>query len=751
MKVGGLWLVGMLAGCSSNADPVARWLDHRGQAHERWAGDHIQQFSKDGGLELSDGELQWWLMSHPEKDRTADWRRRLAPPEEHIDFLPVMGWGDWVLWRSPKAPRVSEVAVTGVPDSVTKLSTPVIRGVQTLGWNPADGEWVAEIYIQPPLQMPLDVCISLITSQETLDTGLLLDGVAPLLPGASVQPMVRHRVWLHGVDWGSDAPQILMADCGTGGMLARASFAAPENRSDTLTVGLDLRHGTPVPESAWAVPPRGKHGLRRTPSGIVQIPGPPLPRVRKGEAWPVLVLSPVNPSRWDVEQMTSEGSPLIKAQALLSGVGTTIMGWNAPGTRKGASSVPSRNTRRVVPELFPHLQYYGVDGLIPVWEHFGDAGSEGVQDTIENAHAAGLRMGAGAWDQPLVFPYQVDDKNLVGGILSLKIEPAGKQSLSSIESRIVEIAGKLDVLLVQVEMEEALEMRVAAARRLSKMGVDGLWMTGNESFGPIEVIDGVPVVYSHPEVFSALNTSHAALRFYLNENSVVRLDLLALNVDDGGQLHRVKTAGSAKPWLSELMTSSRPFGTSVEAGQTMAAIRVDAHWPARDSNRSAKSFTPDLVERKKLPEPQKPFRCMPASPLEKPLNIKFGENLVLEGFEWIQKASDGTAPFGVKLHWRSVSKSVEAEKGKVYLNAGFAGAPMRRSYVPCEGSWGFDQWSPGERVTEQVFFWAALDTMPSSAELFLSVRVAGEVQRTQEGHRRMPLGEIQFELSEEPG
>jgi hypothetical protein len=256
------------------------------------------------------------------------------------------------LWRERRLPPVEAVAVR--PDSLPGAPTgdPVLHAVVIHGLDRRSGVLVGEVFTRLPAQVPPRACLFL----GEVALGPVGGAGLRVIPGQGPRPLVRTRVLAEGPavgELGATAP-LELRHCRHGDRLAgpvsvELSAADGVSRADLRAVT-----GEPDPDAAFAGPPVTRQALHRRPDGSMERrPGPPLPRVERGDAWGLVILPPVDPSSWDVDALMLDGrvapGPLTGLEAMFTEADGVVVGWDAPASRVGERTAPPGvRPRRVV-------------------------------------------------------------------------------------------------------------------------------------------------------------------------------------------------------------------------------------------------------------------------------------------------------------------------------------------------------------------------------------------------------------------
>ena len=86
----------------------------------------------------------------------------------------------------------------------------------------------------------------------------------------------------------------------------------------------------------------------------------------------------------------------------------------------------------------------------------------------------------------------------------------------------------------------------------------------------------------------------AAMRWYLGDRGVIRLDLVAMSSNREGQLVRA-APGNTAPWFETVGEHSARYGTYVRAGQTIATVDVSGHWAPKSGEEPKRLAIPPAV------------------------------------------------------------------------------------------------------------------------------------------------------------
>lgn len=748
--IAGALFLGLLSGCASNESPLLRLLQHRSQEGDTIGGDVNSSLAQSSGWRFASDSPTFWLESSTDFSGSVGWRVTSDPPKAYRDYVPDIHLDGKTLWRRPD-PMPFGQAVVGRDAIEEPWGTGKILGpIRTLGWWPERGEWVGELFLHLPKSIPLDLCVDLVVGTTTYETGPLLGGRPGYFPGTQDRSTIRHRIWLNGVSWNKSPADLNLVDCSDGRLLATREMQAPETAQVLNRRDLGRSLEIDAVKGKWAEPEQGARGLRRTKDGVVPVPGPPYPRLRKGEAWPVMVVGPVNPEGWRPARIGTAEAPHARAKPWLDAPGHTVVDLNAPATRVG-SPIGERGNhsyrpRRIAPDWLKVLNDSGVDIVMLTGNHVGDAGPLGETQTGLNVRALGL--GLVGTSEPYIFSYQIQEHDRVGAIVSLPIAGQLREEEVAIHKRMLDDLGdNVDTLLVQVNPKGTAWRNEEIAQALASEAVDGLWFVGGEEWGAIDVIGTTTVVYAVPEFPSMQGDTGGALRWYLGDQGVERLDIVALTQNNQAQWVREDPKRAAL-WFEGLARKSRRYGTYVRVGQNIATVDVAGHWPSKDDAVGARiAITNDVsadFEIEKIPE-----RCV-SSLKSDGRAVLFGDGAKLHAWSIVQSKSNGTRPFVVMLQWSRRPGGTTLLAGEIELKAAFQAGSIRQRHQPCDDSWGFERFEEDVIVQERVFLWPPVEAQSGTSDLWMTVRLGNTVQRTSDGERKLNLGKIQLDKSEKP-
>jgi len=397
----------------------------------------------------------------------------------------------------------------------------------------------------------------------------------------------------------------------------------------------------------------------------------------------------------------------------------------------------------VLPEILGGVRNSGVDGLVLASDHVLDAGPMGLAETERAARSQGLRVAS--WGTSAShFPYVLGSERRVAGLLPWNADASG--AWDTLEQEISHLRTSVDVLLVHVQHEGDFASRQAIARRIVAQDVDAVWFVGGNTPGPVEVRDGTPVVYGVPSLFGEKENLGLGLRWYLGDTGVVRLDLLALTTRNK-QLTRAPVA-RARKLLERLQRESRRLSTDVRLGQQVAAVDVANHG-LRKPPRLAVPYDEEVMRPPKgsLAPANQPPRCDGDTWLgNSELNLPIGEHLILRGATVRPLSGNEHKPVQVELLWeRRVESEGTLPRGLVRWSGVGNGVAWRGRFVPCDGSWGFEWWKPGDRVRDEVWLFPDTPQAGQEVEVFLTVEMGKEVQRGPRGERKIRIGSFVLE------
>lgn len=602
----------------------------------------------------------------------------------------------------------------------TRTGDETIRSWLLHGRDRATGELVAEVFLRLPQAIPTRPCLELSTSAGTVDAGRVLGGRNAFVPGATERPVIRHRLFL--VDPGLRAPTtagLSLVHCVTRTPLApevSVSLDAPR----ATVEGLRAWSGLPVADAAFAKPPETPAVLRRGLDGRMRSwPGPPLPRVERGTAWGLLILPGLDPSGWDVEGLFLDGQlaigPLSSLRSMFGEAEGVVVQWDSPaawGGEKVAAAGPS--PRRTSPEALRPLPLLGVDALV-LGPHGSDAGADGRRETLEHARTLGLLAGADGAS------LNVGEGEREVGVRVAR--PADGQSPSEAVAAARDAApGALVVLMVSE----------SAAAEAAASGADAVLVDHDGGPPRVRVVDGVPVV--HPAPLSVSAREATAVRLYVSPEGVSRVDLVSLVRT--GTTWGLDRDATLRDTLVEASRQAAEDDTWLAVGQTFAAVDAWAHFDRRRAE-PAPVLDVESLEPAPLPTPVRPVRCAATGEPEE--GTRLGRGLVLERAEILDGSVQAPGPARVRLTWRNDAGG-PLPTGEVRWYGGGLAQPWRALHVPCDGSWGFERWSPGERLTEEV--WLPVPEVAGKAELSLQVRLGGEPWTLADGERQVPVGTV---------
>ena len=391
-----------------------------------------------------------------------------------------------------------------------------------------------------------------------------------------------------------------------------------------------------------------------------------------------------------------------------------------------------------MPEWMKALKSNGVDILLLNGSHLHDGGQDGAALTQSNAAAVGL--GSVHLGHPQRFEYDLGDETRTAAIMTFD-SPKDVAELKDIARVVQTMARGVDTLLVQVNMGVSTYSVEALATALVVPGLDGLWFSGVTEWGTVDVRGNTVVVTGVPEWSTGFKDVYGALRWYLGTGGVVRLDLVALDVNERGQWVRAKRERAAS-WLQQMSENSELVGTYVRTGEVIATVDVKGHGVSPTHSEEPPQPVIEPPSQPKLEEPVLPQRCKLKRSKRDARSI--GPNLHLLASEWVNATSDGNTPYVLRLIWEKNGEGFQLPPGEVELKTGFGGQALRMRHTPCEGSWGFERFDDGQVVLDEIHIWPPEDASAGNGcmdDRFLD----GEVQRTISGERKLTLGKIRLE------
>ena len=659
-------LILALAGGCTPHDPVERLLLAHTVPGEVLEGGTAAQRAAAGLVEGPDG----WVLS---ADEPAAWG-------------PIGRAGEVALWRS------AEPAV--VLDRVPEGYAPVDDVVVGLRSRRGPRDAVLDLVLRPPMRAPLDLCLAV------AGVDLPLAGAGLRVPGDPDQPLLGQRVWIDG---SPETVGLRVTDCQTGSALHEVELVLPpvaelpdealrpSRVASTVHLGVDVE---PVDVAL--------HG------GHIRS-APPLPRLRVGDAWPVVVLGAVDPTGGD-----PEARPLRPLAGLL-GPYPSVVAFDAPASRVG----PMEGSRRATPELLRWVTEAGVDGVVLGTSHRDDAGVAGAARTEAVARALGLRTAGGPEHLALYLP--------TGGPVLAVLSPGVGEAPTS--AQVQDARRRAGVVLAALDPGRRDPEPLAAEAVAS--GVDGAWLLG-EASPWIDVVDGVPVVAGiAPSVRMVRGRPAASLatRWYLDERGVARLDVVPLQVGEGG----TRRDRAARGALLRLAAASAARGAHVRVGTQVAVVDVAGHWPR--ALRSPPVLSPPAApETVGLPPAELPARCRGEGAVA-------GE-LLAPGVRLEAHVLTPEVPAGGEVELLLRWEALGPELGAAWVDwtvSGPAGTTRGR-WTPCQGSWTTDRFVPGQVVDDRVRL--PVPDAPGLATVTGVVRTSDAAWTDTAGSREISLGEI---------
>lgn len=644
------------------------------------------------------------------------------------------------VWWRRQAVEPGEVAVRSVPADAVPVRDSWLRGVAVDGPAAPGGELVARLFMVPPERIPLDVRVILELGEERLDAGLLLDRRVDLVPGLAERPLVRHRlrVDLPSQGQGSWPLVVVLEDASTGGELARSPLVE-------LPVGEglpsleDLRRRTAEPDDkARFVDTRVHAVMVKTAEGMEERGGPPLPRIVRDQAWPLMVAGAVDPTGWDRQAALEPQVPLSGVSYLLGDAPAAVVHWDAPASREARVDPKRPRPRRALPESLRSLVEAGVDGVLLANPHAGDAGPQGVIDTELAARNQGLRTAGTPQRTTLYLP--LGESGLVAGVISARVgsDPATASLSPEDLPALVQAARQhAHVVLVGLDPEQAdpAELTWAVARS----GADGGWLLA-DTLGAVDIIDGVPVLLGLPpfmEQAAGRPRSSVVSRWYLDAGGVRRIDLVPV-VNQDGQIHRDRS-DQADLVPSAILPESRALGTDLRIGEQVGAVDVRSHWPDRELP-TPPHPPPAGPESGSLPEAALPARCTGAPAAGEGL-VLGQDQVVVHTHTLVDEQVEAGQPIRVRLELEAPGPVEDVQLEWSVLGAGVTWRTRTR---PCEGSWELGDLAPGQVLLDEVALWPPEGVVPGAATVEVAVRSGSQVLTGPEGARHLALGQVQL-------
>ena len=449
---------------------------------------------------------------------------------------------------------------------------------------------------------------------------------------------------------------------------------------------------------------RGATGLRKTIDGVVRVDGPPYPRLRKKEAWPVLFVGSVDPTHWDMPTVDTSLAPLRRADPWLDGPGMTVLGLSALPTRHGPPAIlggkKGTKERRIVPEWLPVIKRHGVDAISfsgPVRSQFSP---QTIQRAEDNIRALGLSAVSATTLTPTIFSYDVSDNQYTGALLSVQVPHESTDAFwSELRGVLTQLVQSTHSVLLDITVDEATTVE-ERLQHLSIEGVAGIAVIGGTAKPGVHIYNGVTHVYGLRE----LGMDHRlglAVRWYLGAYGVQRIDLIGVGINSDGQLVRALEHES-KGMFDALARNSVRFGTYVRPGKQIATVDVRGHVSHRKRDVGEAVIPTPMIsvgfEEKTLPE-----RCV-GTAVKNP-KVSYDSGLRLDSWALLKSTVKQGSPFVLELQWSVANASSTRPDTRIRLNAPFRPEPLRHQYQPCSGSWSLNDLSPRQVLREQIRFW----------------------------------------------
>ena len=243
-----------------------------------------------------------------------------------------------------------------LPEEAVRTAAPVIEGVIATAGQGLGGEFVAQIFVRPPVRAPRDLCVKVVGGEKLLYDAPLAELALGHRPGVTPSVLFRHRVYTslpEDVETGVMSTLFQLTDCSTGGVLGSTTLDV-----EILDVRVTDAQVTAVAGEALvdrSALPRVREVMTGKEGDVLRTLA--LPRVPRKGTQLVYALGRVDPTVWarpsDVLGGAKDRSdPLI---GLLQTIKSdfTVASIAAPATRFGVPPPPTAALgapRRVVPE-----------------------------------------------------------------------------------------------------------------------------------------------------------------------------------------------------------------------------------------------------------------------------------------------------------------------------------------------------------------------------------------------------------------
>jgi hypothetical protein len=621
-----------------------------------------------------------------------------------------------------------------LPEEAERTAAPVIEGIIATAGQGLGGEFVAQIFVRPPVRAPRDLCVKVFGGEKLLYEAPLVELALGHRPGVVPSVLFRHRVYTslpEDVQTGAMSTLFQLTDCSTGGVLGSTTLdveVLDERITDaqvTAVAGELLVDRSASPQVREVMTSEEGDVLRTLA----------LPRVPKKGTQLVYALGRVDPTVWArptdaLGGATNQSAPMIGlSQTIKSDF--TIASIASPATRFGQVSSPNTALgppRRVVPEKLQLFVEGGVDALLLGDKRVGDAGLVGRVWTHRNARHAGLDV-----------PYR--------GAIAVPTEP------SMPRVAVIDMTdGKWDEAPMRIGSANAQVLLVAAAQttrsqlyKLAELGVHGIWSVATHSSSDTSVVDvynGVPIIENLSIAISD-EAQHPTelLRWYIDSVGVQRVDILLFK-NENGVIRRDDT-GEGRARLLARQNESAAVGTDLRVGLMMAGLDVRAHWPTSPPLLDREVNLPD---RPRLSAPEStgiPPRCLPVEPPVPATSLARGG---LEVSTWsipTERMAGEPIKFGL---WMRRNDANIGDGVMVWHGTGADDSVWRAILAPCAGSISFSSVPVQQAFSQEVWLWPPADQpeaqAPSVVSLQIRVLLEGElaVLRQEDGSRAMAVG-----------
>jgi hypothetical protein len=621
--------------------------------------------------------------------------------------------------------------VASLPLEAVRTSSEIIEGVIASAAVGIGGEFVAQVFVRPPVRAPRDLCIKVTGGGEVLHDAPLTSMDVGHRPGVVPAVLFRHRLYSRlpaGLSSGMMVTSFQLTDCSTGAMLDEVTHDVVVSDGRVPDAQLVAAAGQPLVERPTL--PRVREVTKDANGDVLRTL--PLPRVPRDGTQLVYALGRVDPTVWarpsDVlGGATDRSDPLI---GLLQTIKSdfTVASIAAPATRFGVPPPPTAALgapRRVVPEKLLAFVDGGVDGLLLGDKRVDDVGMVGRVWTHRNARLVGL-------DVPR------------RGSIRVPLE----KSLPTVA--VVDMTdGEWDAAPMRIAATDAQVILVAAAQTtrpqlhsIAELGVHGIWSVATDASaegGVVDVYNGVPIIENLSVAISD-EAQHPTelLRWYIDSAGVQRVDILLFQ-NENGVIRRDDT-GEGRARLLARQKESAAVGTDLRVGKMMAGLDVRAHWPTSPPLLDREVNLPD---RPRLSAPEStgiPPRCLPVEPPVPATSLGRGG---LEISAWsIPTVRMAGEPIKFGL-WMRRNDAHIGDGVMVWHGTGADDSVWRAILAPCDGSISLSSVPVQQAFSQEVWLWPPADQpeaqAPSVVSLQIRVLLEGDlaVLRQDDGRRAM--------------